>query len=261
MYSLHAQDLIIALFIVEHGCGKVVEDILRCQWSIGLYPFVPDEESVTIVVRWMKVVDIHNQGQKTQYIDRLLTVSREAGTETTVAFHINLSSCYTVLAPMSLHKNVHGGPINFQRHWLCTICSCLQPQQVPILILRLASRPHNPRCFRMDPHCPFSAAHSSAPILLCGLSSTTGVHTSWKHFTNLLLSFPMVAATPSNKVLESTTICVAGLAQVVTPQSSAKPSSSRLFLYPLCVSSEVANVSKVLAELLTSASYQLRRMY
>lgn len=129
------------------------------------------------------------------------------------------------------------------------------------LILRLASRPHNPRCFRMDPHCPFSAAHSSAPILLCGLSSTTGVHTSWKHFTNLLLSFPMVAATPSNKVLESTTICVAGLAQVVTPQSSAKPSSSRLFLYPLCVSSEVANVSKVLAELLTSASYQLRRMY
>lgn len=78
MHSLHAQNLIIALFIIKHGSREIIEDIVVCkQPAVGLIdeidiylnlsverqpdlnPFMPDEKSVTIVVWWVKIVDIH----------------------------------------------------------------------------------------------------------------------------------------------------------------------------------------------------------
>jgi len=36
VHGLHAQNLVIALLVIEHGSSKVVKDILSCQRSVGL---------------------------------------------------------------------------------------------------------------------------------------------------------------------------------------------------------------------------------
>jgi hypothetical protein len=37
MHGLHAQDLVVALLVVEHGRGKIFKYILRGEWPIGLW--------------------------------------------------------------------------------------------------------------------------------------------------------------------------------------------------------------------------------
>ena len=37
MHGLHAENLVIALFVVEHGCGEVVEHIIGRERSICLF--------------------------------------------------------------------------------------------------------------------------------------------------------------------------------------------------------------------------------
>lgn len=59
MHRLHSQDLIIALLVIEHGGCEVVEYVLGRKWSISLNPLMPDEESVTVVIRWMQIVKLH----------------------------------------------------------------------------------------------------------------------------------------------------------------------------------------------------------
>jgi hypothetical protein len=79
MHRLHAQNLVVALFVIEHGGGEVVEHIIGRERSIRLFnrliivvairirsattvnldPFVPDEKSVTEIVWWMEVVTVH----------------------------------------------------------------------------------------------------------------------------------------------------------------------------------------------------------
>ena len=78
MHCLHAQDLIITLLIIKHRRSKVIKDVLGGQRTVGLcriirgltkggdyfkthylYPFVPNEESMAVVVCRMKVVDVH----------------------------------------------------------------------------------------------------------------------------------------------------------------------------------------------------------
>lgn len=73
MHSLHAQNLIVALLVIEHGGCKVLECGFRSEWSISLcdnqtckdrlrqytdcYPLWPNKEFVRVVVRWMNVFD------------------------------------------------------------------------------------------------------------------------------------------------------------------------------------------------------------
>jgi hypothetical protein len=59
VHSLHSQYLVVALFVVEHRAREVVEDILWGQWAICLYPFVPYEKSMRVVVLGMQVGQIH----------------------------------------------------------------------------------------------------------------------------------------------------------------------------------------------------------
>lgn len=37
MHGLHAQNLVVALLVIEHGGGEVVEDILICQRPVRLH--------------------------------------------------------------------------------------------------------------------------------------------------------------------------------------------------------------------------------
>lgn len=80
MHGLHAQDLIVTLLIIEHRRRKVVEHVLVCQRSVGLgqrrelfsvrgevtkcqgdlYPFVPNEKPMAIVVWGMEIVEVHS---------------------------------------------------------------------------------------------------------------------------------------------------------------------------------------------------------
>lgn len=77
MHGLHSQDLVVALFIVKHRCREVVKHVLFSKRSIGLsrekhiesvngpiartnlYPFVPYEKPVTVVIWWMQIVYVH----------------------------------------------------------------------------------------------------------------------------------------------------------------------------------------------------------
>ncbi len=77
MHGLHPQHLIVTLLIIEHRGCKIVEHVLIRKWTVSLgsikcndagadrkgatdlYPFVPDEESVAIVVWGMEVVQFH----------------------------------------------------------------------------------------------------------------------------------------------------------------------------------------------------------
>lgn len=79
MHCLHAEDLVVALLVVKHGCSKVIKHIFVCEWSVGLgarvntdsriqsrgvgerdlYPFVPDEKSMAVVVGRMQIVEVH----------------------------------------------------------------------------------------------------------------------------------------------------------------------------------------------------------
>lgn len=59
MHRLHAQHLVIALLVVKHGRGEIFKHVVAGKRSIGLYPFVPDEEPMAVVVRGMEVVDVH----------------------------------------------------------------------------------------------------------------------------------------------------------------------------------------------------------
>jgi hypothetical protein len=80
MHCLHSQYLVVTLFIVEHGAREVVEDILcrqraiRLESSVGqgqarwdfhitnLYPFVPNEKSVGIVILRVQISQVHVSG-------------------------------------------------------------------------------------------------------------------------------------------------------------------------------------------------------
>jgi hypothetical protein len=70
VHRLHAQHLIVALLVVEHGSRKVLEHIFSGQWSIRLRlmhwrlscmfrqerhldPLMPYKKPVTIVIRRM----------------------------------------------------------------------------------------------------------------------------------------------------------------------------------------------------------------
>lgn len=81
VHGLHAQDLIVALLVVEHGGGKVIKDIVRVQRPVRLavyiihsiravaclarstathlYPLVPDEKAMAVVVGRMEIIYIH----------------------------------------------------------------------------------------------------------------------------------------------------------------------------------------------------------
>ena len=118
-----------------------------------------------------------------------------------------MSSCYkygTCRCQCHFHKNVNRGPTNFQILALLglrtgTICSCPQPQQVPLLVLGFSlvcykwlfspSIQFDPpsdllrgltiySAFEWIPIVLFlqSTPASQQPLLLCGLSSTTGMH-------------------------------------------------------------------------------------
>lgn len=53
MHRLHPQNLVVTLFVVEHGSCEIIEHILCCERSIRLNPLMPDEKSVTVIVRRM----------------------------------------------------------------------------------------------------------------------------------------------------------------------------------------------------------------
>ena len=59
VYCLHAQDLVVALLIVEHGRRKVVKHILRREGSMCLDPLVPDEEPVRVIVARVEIFVVH----------------------------------------------------------------------------------------------------------------------------------------------------------------------------------------------------------
>lgn len=59
VHGLHAQDLVVALLVVEHGRRKVVKHILGREGAMGLYPLVPDEEPVRVVVARVEVLVVH----------------------------------------------------------------------------------------------------------------------------------------------------------------------------------------------------------
>ena len=81
MDSLHAQNLIVALFVIEHRCSEVVEYIFARERSIGLsrrnykgvqrqvsdenlYPFMPDEKTVTVVVLRVEITRVHHNREQ-----------------------------------------------------------------------------------------------------------------------------------------------------------------------------------------------------
>lgn len=59
MHGLHAQYLIIALLVVEHGGREILKHIFSHERTISLYPFVPDEEAMAIVIGRVQVDYVH----------------------------------------------------------------------------------------------------------------------------------------------------------------------------------------------------------
>jgi hypothetical protein len=60
VHCLHAKDLVVALLVVEHGRRKVVKDILDGERAMRLYPLVPDEEPVRVVVARVEILVVHD---------------------------------------------------------------------------------------------------------------------------------------------------------------------------------------------------------
>ena len=60
VHGLHAEDLVIALLVVEHGRRKVVKHILDGERAMRLYPLVPDEEPVRVVVARVEILVVHD---------------------------------------------------------------------------------------------------------------------------------------------------------------------------------------------------------